>query len=70
MAAKVGRGTGARYLATFSANPGSRNNVTKRNKGTTGTRAEAAASAEALGADGARRREFQSVVGRPRLQMS
>ena len=38
--------------------------MTKRNKGTGGTRAEAAASDAALGADGERHREFQAVVRR------
>jgi GTP cyclohydrolase I len=38
--------------------------VTKRNKGTEGTKAEAAEAATALRDDGARQREFQSVVRR------
>jgi len=38
--------------------------VTKRNKGTGGTKAEAAEAATALRDDGARQREFQSVVRR------
>jgi GTP cyclohydrolase I len=38
--------------------------VTRRNQGTTGTGAEAAAAADAMRDDGARQREFQSVVRR------